>query len=152
MKRTLPDLHPMVMAIYGLACLKHAGQTRRDGETPYVEHLHDLLRISKTSDALKQAIIIGHDLFEDTDCTEDELRATLVGFSAHDIERIVGSIYTLTKRKGETYPAFIDRIKTSVFAYLVIEVKRWDIAANVADNPTPKQLAKYGAALIQLST
>jgi hypothetical protein len=149
---TKPDIHPMALAIYGFAALKFSGQFRRGGVTPAIEHVHDILRISKTGDALKQAVIIGHDLFEDTDAIEEEIRDTLTSFRADDRDRIIGSVWELTKRSAETYPAFINRLKASPFAGIVVEIKRWDIAANVAEAPTKRQLAKYGNALVQLST
>ncbi len=146
-----PTLHPMVLGLYGLACLKHAGQTRRDGETPYIEHIHDVLRISKTKDALRQAVIIGHDLFEDRpDTTEDEVRATLAGFKPDDIDLIIGCINELTKRPDEDYPTFMARLRRSPYGALVHDTKRWDMAANIADSPSRKQLIKYGNGLVAL--
>ena len=55
----------------------HAGQLRKDGRTPYVEHpraVVALLRSWGVADAETLAVAWGHDLLEDTDVSEAEIR------------------------------------------------------------------------------
>lgn len=54
----------------------HAGQLRKDGSTPYVEHpraVVALLRRWRVADAETFAVAWGHDLLEDTDVTESDI-------------------------------------------------------------------------------
>lgn len=54
----------------------HAGQLRKDGRTPYIEHpraVVALLRRWRVADAETLAVAWGHDLLEDTDVTEADI-------------------------------------------------------------------------------
>jgi len=71
------DLHLIFDALQ-LAAERHAGQTRRDGITPYVNHPVDVARILvrdgdiDDDDELLAAALL-HDTVEDTDTTVEEL-------------------------------------------------------------------------------
>jgi (p)ppGpp synthase/HD superfamily hydrolase len=120
----------------------HDGQFRRDGTTPQFTHP---FRVSDWDGftTVEKAAALLHDVVEDTDHTlEDLLEAGIP-------ECVVTIVDALTKRPGESYDDFIDRIiNTSVSACLV---KYRDIIHNLSDHPTPKQMKKYGAALVKLA-
>lgn len=131
----------------------HAGQTRRDGVTPYIRHPEAVSRNvvwlgeregwSLATIYRRQAIAALHDVLEDTEFTEEDMR------NADMPEEVIEAVKILTKVPGEDYQAFIAR---------VIEHKdaRWvkiaDILANLSDRPTVKQMIKYGQALTALAS
>ena len=59
------------------AARKHAGQTRKDGQTPYINHPLEvaeiLSRVGGVSDPDMLAAALLHDTLEDTACTREEL-------------------------------------------------------------------------------
>lgn len=63
-----------------LATAHHEGQFRKDGKTPYIEHPRAVVSLLTnwgygTGDRMwTLAVAWGHDLLEDTDCTEEEIR------------------------------------------------------------------------------
>lgn len=61
-----------------LAAERHAGQTRRDGETPYINHPIDVTCIlagtGRIDDVEILAAALLHDTVEDTETTLDEIR------------------------------------------------------------------------------
>jgi (p)ppGpp synthase/HD superfamily hydrolase len=58
------------------ATLKHKGQTRKDGVTPYIVHPVGVAKIVETYGGDMNQICIAklHDVVEDCDCTVDEIR------------------------------------------------------------------------------
>ena len=83
-----------------IAVEAHRGQKDRAG-APYVLHPLRLLFRVRT-DAERMAAVL-HDVVEDTAWTLDDLRA--VGFA----DEVVDAVDALTRRKGESYEAFVDR-------------------------------------------
>lgn len=126
-----------------LATKAHAGQFRRDGVTPYIEHPKAVAAaFEKGSD--EEAVAFLHDVLEDTDMTADDLIALGVP------DRIVEAVKLLTKPKGENYERYINLLFfgfDSPFSMLARRVKLADIAANLVDAPTDKQRQKYARAL-----
>lgn len=116
----------------------HKGQMRRDGKTPYIEHVEKVVSLVGNGEVL-QCIAWLHDVIEDTDCTT--VRLTGLGVD-QGIVWIVGQ--TLTHRKGSPYLLYIEAIKTSGIAK---KVKIADIVANLSDSPTDRQVLKYYKAL-----
>jgi hypothetical protein len=105
-----------------LAVEKHRGQRDKNGR-PYILHpLRVLHRLDwNTPDAAKIAAVL-HDVVEDTDVTLDELRER--GFP----EEALQAIGVLTKRDGESYPQFIERLLPNRIARMV---KRADLEDNM---------------------
>lgn len=120
----------------GLAIKAHAGQFRRDGKTPYINHVGDVA--SRVSGTYRVAVAWLHDVFEDTKLTEADLRE--IGFP----EPIVTAVSVLTKHPGEDYDRYIYNVKADVLARTV---KIADILSNLSDTPTAKQVKKYARAL-----
>jgi len=133
-------------AAIALACRVHAGQVDKSGK-PYI--LHPLRLMLKFETLDEQVVSVLHDVVEDGAITFDELRMSGVS------ERAIHAIDCLSKRPGETYEAFIARIRPDELAR---KVKIEDIKDNL--NLTrlttlgPKDLeriAKYHRALQYLS-
>lgn len=93
-----------------LAATVHDGQRDKAGQA-YI--LHPLrVMMSMTTDEERMVAVL-HDVVEDTDVTLDGLREQ--GFS----EDVVRAVDCLTKRRGEGYPDFIQRVATDPLARLV---------------------------------
>lgn len=101
-----------------LAAEKHAGQFDKAGQ-PYI--LHPLrVMLSVVGESARIAAVL-HDVVEDSDVTLDDLRT--MGFS----EDAVGAVALLTRRDGDTYEQFIERVAVDSIAR---EVKLADLADN----------------------
>ena len=124
-----------------IATKAHAGQFRRDGITPYIQHPAAVVaRLAGESD---QVIAIAwlHDVIEDTEETgESLLRA---GIPAD----VVSSIKLLTKTSGVRYQDYLERLAHRTDTR---KVKIADMLANLADSPTERQIVKYASGLIYL--
>ena len=92
---------------------KHDGQTRVGGE-PYVSHPIAVAQIVKNwgYGIEYQLTALFHDLLEDTDATENELRA-LGG------ETTLVAVKLLTKQKGYVMAEYIAAIKNNPIAFVV---------------------------------
>ena len=86
-----------------IATNAHAGQYDRGG-APYILHPLKVMHYLKTDDEELQCIALGHDVIEDTDVTYKDLREA--GIS----NRVIDGIDALTKRPGETYEEYKDRV------------------------------------------
>lgn len=138
------SLPPMARAAYELASKWHHGQTRRDKVTPYICHIHEVMRRVDWSNEEDLAVAAAHDLAEDANITVADLR--LAGLSSE----VIDGVLTLTKGDDEAYDRFILRIKTYRSGRWV-RVKVCDILANLSDAPTLNQIRKYAAALLILT-
>lgn len=125
------------MTILEIAIKAHHGQFRRDEVTPYIEHP---LAVSSAfpPEWWEYDVALLHDVVEDTDWTLEDLRANGV----HSF--VVNAVDALTKRKGEKYSSYLERVASNGCA---IRVKLADIAANLADDPTQHQIKKYAEAI-----
>lgn len=102
-----------------IAALAHQGQKDKAGH-PYILHP---LRIMLKMDTLEQMMIaVLHDVVEDSTWTLNHLREE--GFPPAVIE----GVDALTRRPGETYQSYIERIKQHPF---VIPVKLGDLEDNM---------------------
>lgn len=117
-----------------VAARAHQHQVRKDG-TPYVAHptrvairaassVSNIVQPGEALDLEIQVAALLHDVVEDTDMTLDQLRE--LGFSPSVVE----AVDRLTRRPGETYMDFIERIKPNVIARYV---KLADIDDNLQD-------------------
>ena len=103
-----------------IATNAHAGQFDRGG-TPYILHPLKVMHYLKTDDEELQCIALGHDVIEDTDVTYRDLREA--GIS----ERVIAGIDALTKRPGETYEDYKERVYANRDA---MKVKLCDLRHN----------------------
>lgn len=122
---------------YALATQAHEGQVDKIGE-PYIRHP---MRVAiavcddvgggdlfmATHPAIQVAYL--HDVVEDTDVTLDDLRT--MGFS----EDVVAAVDAISKRKGEKFSDYYERVKANPLA-LVVKMH------DVEDNADPRRLAK----------
>jgi len=93
-----------------LAVKHHKGQTDKAGQ-PYILHPLRLMFSMSAGDARVVAVL--HDIVEDTPVTLGDLRTE--GFS----ESIVAAVECVTKRAGEDYESFIERISQNPLASTV---------------------------------
>lgn len=137
---TTIDASSWVLIARDLAHRAHEGQVRRDGVTPYIRHPEAVVQ-RVAGDPAAETIAWLHDVLEDTDLTEADLR------EAGLPEEVVEAVRLLTKSDTAAYDRYLARIKPHPLA---CKVKVADMLSNLADNPTKKQILKYAKALIQL--
>ena len=149
-----------------LAKEKHEGMTDKYGN-PYIEHLERVANrvremeydfVDETSEIeLYVASAYLHDIVEDTNITRDELD-TKFG------EVVIAAIFKLTRDKGMTYAAYIDRIvepspptfDLNPFESLVIKIAKVVKLADLLDHvsgPTacpPSLKKRYEKSLYRL--
>lgn len=129
-----------------IAAKAHSGQIDKGG-APYI--LHPLrVMLNCESEAAKVCAAL-HDVIEDTNITLDDLKAE--GFT----DEIITILDCLTKRDGESYDYFIDRVLTNETA---CRVKLADLTDNMdltrIQNPTVKdeeRIKKYKLAADRIS-
>ncbi len=124
-----------------LAYIGHNGQFRRDGVTPYVNHVLQVARIVKQRGGDDDAIAVakGHDLLEDSKYTKFDLLH--YGLNAKVVEAIIDLTHL---HNNEPYEQAILRAKANPLAR---QVKIADNLANLSDAPTDKQILKYAKSL-----
>lgn len=103
-----------------LATNKHAGQFDKSG-APYILHCLKVMHYTKSEDEELNCIALGHDVVEDTNTTWQELYD--LGMTA----RVVKGIDALTKRPGESYDDYKERVKANPDAR---KVKKADLRHN----------------------
>ncbi len=121
----------------------HAGQFRRDGKTPYMNHPIDVSDYFEPFTIEWQGALL-HDTIEDTYMEQADLFNLGVPFA------VVQIVLLLTKKKETSYNDFISHIIKSGNK-AAIRVKMADILANLSDKPTFRQMVKYGKALSRLA-
>lgn len=122
------------------ALIGHHGQYRRDGKTPYMNHVEGTaLAVAQAGHGdVAVAVAYLHDFIEETGYSVGLLRS--VGIPEVVIEKVL----LLTKRKGQDYEAYIFAISQD---FIARAVKIADIQNNLSDDPTDKQKEKYRKAL-----
>jgi guanosine-3',5'-bis(diphosphate) 3'-pyrophosphohydrolase len=103
-----------------LATNAHAGQFDKAGE-PYILHVLEVLHGVRDQDEETQCIAVGHDLFEDTKTTVEDL----IEIGATD--RIIAGIMALTKQNGESYKTYKAKVLGNRDA---MKVKQSDLRHN----------------------
>lgn len=140
-----PQWSPRVQAAYAFAKARHAGQFRRNGVTPYIEHVEQVMARAGNNE-LNLIVAALHDLVEDKRATIQEIEAQ--SFWSADI---TDGVLTVTRRDDETYATLITRIA-------IHRGGRWrpvkiaDNLANLADSPMPSQIKRYAKALVVLTS
>ncbi|MBC7808371.1 MAG: GTP pyrophosphokinase [Akkermansiaceae bacterium] len=136
------DLLPI--AIH-LAVEAHGATIGKDG-TPYI--LHPLRLMTRANGYAEQIVAVLHDTVEDTYLNLDILREE--GFPK-EIRNAVGA---LTRKDGETYEEFIERIAENPLA---TAVKLLDLYDNIDATRLPElgdkelqRIAKYHRAIVRL--
>lgn len=131
-----------VLLASSIARKAHYGQFRRDGITPYITHPEAVAESleGEHPDVIAAAWL--HDVLEDTDTTMQDL--LLSGLPGSVVEAVV----SLTKKRGDTYEAYLWRVGMNEIAR---KVKTADIQHNLSDSPTERQIAKYRNALQYLA-
>jgi len=128
-----------------LAVQAHRGQRDKAGQ-PYV--LHPLRLMLKLETEEERTVAVLHDVVEDTPWTLEKLREA--GYS----EPVLRALDHLTKREGESYEAFIERLRPDALARRVkladlednMDVRRLT-AVTARDT---ERLARYRAAWARL--
>lgn len=140
----LTDPDDIVTKAYSLAVRAHEGQTRRGG-APYITHINDVMsRVAMAcGDHIEEAVAAVHDAVEDGGITLSDILYAGLPWEVFD------GVRTLTRLGDEPYEAFIERIRTYRDGRWA-RVKAADLYSNLADDPTPKQVARYHAALTRL--
>ncbi len=126
--------------VYYFAKEKHEGQFRRDGHTPYFNHVCDVYNRVKTED--ERVVALAHDTLEDTNAHEADFFN--LGLSFEQVQ----AIKAMTKKKGQSYQDYLKGVKENELARTV---KIADMLANLADDPTEKQIKKYALGLVYLT-
>lgn len=128
-----------------LATSAHHGQTDKAGK-PYIEHPRRVAAKLESSEAKTVAWL--HDVLEDTDISEAELRE---GFP----DDVVDAVVALTKRPGQPTAEYYAQVRTRPLAR---QVKHADIHDNLdplrmalLDEATFERFAtKYGKAIMEI--
>ena len=114
----------------------HGGQTRDDGVTPYISHPVAVANtLQGRSECSVQAALL-HDVVEDTRITLD----ALVRFSVDP--RTIWIVDIVTRRRGEDYFVYIDRIIKSR-SYDAMHLKIADVLHNRMTNKKPSRVSRY---------
>jgi len=111
-------MNPLETAIT-IAVQSHQGQLDKSGQ-PYI--LHPLRVMFRCEGDLARTVAVLHDVVEDTPTTLEDLRNA--GFS----EEILAALDCVTKRKGESYEAFVERAAANPIAR---KVKLADLEDNM---------------------
>jgi len=107
------------------AAQKHEGQKRKDG-TPYIYHPLKVAEIVKDAGFNEdyQVVAILHDVLEDTNATEAEVRE----FG----DDIFEAVFLLTKRSGLSEEEYVEKILKNNMAFIVKSADKmhnvWDIS------------------------
>jgi (p)ppGpp synthase/HD superfamily hydrolase len=124
-----------------LAAGAHRGQVDKGGQ-PYI--LHVLRVMLRQDDETARMVAVLHDILEDTPVTFSDLQSA--GYS----EQVCDAVDSLTRRRGETYEAMVERVATNPLAR---QVKIADLADNLdlkrtvpADSAAAEHRARYEAA------
>ena len=123
----------MLNKAIGIAAKAHAGQVDKGGK-PYILHpLRVMMKFCDDNGMDAQICAVLHDVVEDSNITFDDLRNE--GFP----EEIITALDCLTRRDGESYNDFIDRIIANPLA---CKVKNGDLADNMDLTRIPKPTAQ----------
>lgn len=137
-----------------LAAHWHQGQMY--GNKPYMYHLREVCKrvsaidtLSSDDRILAQMVAYLHDILEDTECTENDIRTSLAGYPR--MNDLIDAVRAITKIPSETKADYIQRVRANEIA-LVVKVA--DTLANLTESalhqPNKKRVEKYTAQLKEL--
>jgi len=115
---------------------KHSGQLRKDGKTPYFEHLKNVVAELKSMGITNEDILCSgwlHDTIEDTDTDYDEINKKFNKKIA-DYVALVTKDTRLAKQKQEKQ--YVSQLKKA--SWQAKTVKLGDIIANFKDLPNAR--------------
>lgn len=124
---------PSLEDAIALAVSAHRGQRDKVGQ-PYILHSLRVMLCCDTEAARITAVL--HDVVEDTPHTLTELRT--LGYA----EEVLQALDCLTRRAGESYEAFIQRVKGNALARRVK-------LADLADNMDIRRLSELSASDVE---
>jgi (p)ppGpp synthase/HD superfamily hydrolase len=125
--------HPELTRAIAIAVEAHSGAQRKNGQ-PYITHP---LAVMDSVETLHQKIAaVLHDVVEDTSVTLEDLRN--YGIS----ERHVDMVDALSRREGETYMQFLERVKSAGEDVSVVKIA--DMEHNLNDNPSDAKKYRRG--------
>ncbi|OJT23993.1 GTP pyrophosphokinase [Archangium sp. Cb G35] len=110
---------PTLEDAIALAVEAHRGQRDKSGKAYILHPLRVMMRLETDTERM---VAILHDVVEDTPWTLERLRG--LGYP----EEVLSALDCLTKREGETYEAFIERVLPHPLAR---RVKRADLEDNM---------------------
>lgn len=137
----------MINIALSIAKKAHAGQVDKAG-IDYIQH--PLYVASQVKTEQEKAVALLHDVLEDSDITAADLLA--YGLS----NEVVTAVQTLTKKKGQSYQDYLEKVKSNDLARVV---KLADLKHNsdlsrlksVSDTDR-ERVKKYKNAIYYLST
>ena len=136
---------PTLEDAIALAVEAHRGQRDKAGQTYILHPLRVMMRLETETERM---VAVLHDVVEDSPWTLERLRG--LGYP----EEVLGALDCLTKREGETYEAFIERVLPHPLAR---RVKRADLEDNMdvrrvltVGAKEAERLARYRAAWARL--
>ena len=137
----------MIDIALAIARKAHAGQVDKAG-VDYIQH--PLYVASQVKTEQEKAIALLHDVLEDSDITVADLLA--YGLS----NEVVTAVQTLTKKKGQSYQDYLEKVKSNNLARVV---KLADLKHNsdlsrlkTVSNTDYERVKKYKNAIRYLST
>lgn len=122
----------MVERAVSIATEKHDGQTDKAG-APYVQHPLRVMEAMPKRNHEARAVAALHDVIEDTDMTLDDLRHE--GFP----EEVIAAIDAISRKKGEGYSEYIERLAKNDLARMVKEA---DLEDNLDVSRLPEDKRK----------
>lgn len=137
----------MINIALSIAKKAHAGQVDKAG-VDYIQH--PLYVASQVKTEQEKAVALLHDVLEDSDITAADLLA--YGLS----NEVVTAVQTLTKKKGQSYQDYLEKVKSNNLARVV---KLADLKHNsdlsrlkTVSNTDYERVKKYKNAIRYLST
>lgn len=137
----------MIDIALAIARKAHAGQVDKAG-VDYIQH--PLYVASQVKTEQEKAVALLHDVLEDSDITAADLLA--YGLS----NEVVTAVQTLTKKKGQSYQDYLEKVKSNNLARVV---KLADLKHNsdlsrlkTVSNTDYARVKKYKNAIRYLST
>lgn len=136
---------PTLEDAIALAVEAHRGQRDKAGQTYILHPLRVMFRLDAETERM---VAVLHDVVEDSPWTLERLRE--LGYP----EEVLSALDCLTKREGETYEAFIERVRPHPLAR---RVKLADLEDNMdvrrlsaVTSKDAERLARYRAAWARL--